>query len=477
MFVIVPVASASTYLPVGDETYDALRYLEAEGVIESGLLTSLPLSMKEVMRLISEAERNSGDRGPMLRQVVASLKDKYRDEFGYARYIKPVGNVYSAFVFASQDPAGFVYNNDGDEYSEEGNLRLGLSSRADLGWFSALLSPEFRYSSEGADLVLKRGYIVLGFWGLELQIGKDSQWWGPGYHGSLLLSNNPEPLTVFRLTNPRPFILPWMFKYLGHIGVTFFVSRLEEQRAVPEPYLWGLRVVFKPVQYVEIGLERTAILGGEGRSEDLGTWWKSFTGKGENVAGVEAGDQRAGGDVKVTLPFRVQPLQLYLEAAGEDEGSPTGPVPLSLPSKWAHVAGIYLPRIFQMERLAFRAEYAENHIKGQPDIWYNHHIYLSGYTYKGRIIGHHMGTDSDDIFFKLEYRLPELGGMAYAWFDKKRHELNMDVKPTEEEITLGLKLSPRDNLRVEWRYTHGELNDSSDDKDVDLFMLKLDYTL
>jgi hypothetical protein len=268
-----------------------------------------------------------------------------------------------------------------------------------------------------------------------------------------------------------------MFKYLGHIGVTFFVSRLEEQRAVPEPYLWGLRVVFKPVQYVEIGLERTAILGGEGRSEDLGTWWKSFTGKGENVAGVEAGDQRAGGDVKVTLPFRVQPLQLYLEAAGEDEGSPTGPVPLSLPSKWAHVVGVYLPRILQMERLAFRAEYAENHIKGQPDIWYNHHIYLSGYTYKGRIIGHHMGSDSDDIFFKLEYRLPELGGMAYAWFDKKRHELNMDVKPTEEEITLGLKLSPQDNLRVEWRYTHGEVNDSSDDRDVDLLMLKLDYTL
>ncbi len=119
-------------------------------------------------------------------------------------------------------------------------------------------------SEEGADLTLKGAYGVVSFLGLDLTVGKDSQWWGPGYHGSLLLSNNAEPFTMVRLENPEPVLLPWILKYLGPFRWTFFVTRLEhDRRDVPEPYLWGMRIDFKPHPYVEIGLQRTAMLGGD----------------------------------------------------------------------------------------------------------------------------------------------------------------------------------------------------------------------
>jgi hypothetical protein len=466
-FLAIRGASASTYVPVGDDTYDALLYLEAEGVIESGLLASRPLSRKEVLRLIEEAEGKSGERGPVVRQVVKSLRERYGDEAGDGRYIKPVGTVYSAFVYADRDPAEFVYNNDGDEYREEGNLRLGFSSRADLRWFSALLAPESRYSGDSIDLVLRRGYLVLGFRGLELQLGKDSQWWGPGYHGSLLLSNNAEPFTMARLTNPRPVLLPWLFRHLGPFGFTLFVTRLEEHRAVPEPYLWGMRLDFKPHPYVEVGLQRTALLGGEGYSEDIETWVKSVFFVGRNDPG-DPSDHRVGADLKITLPFRYQPIQIYGEAAAEDIGWHSGTL-------GAYIAGLYLPRLLSLERVNLRVEYADTYTDyKQNSLWYTHYIYRSGYTYKKRIIGHQMGADSDDIFIALKYLLPS--GEAYAWYDRQRHNLSGDIRPTEHEMTVGLKLRLEEDLRVEGRYTHGEVENTSENGNLNLFMLTLNYS-
>ncbi|MCL0035708.1 capsule assembly Wzi family protein, partial [Thermodesulfovibrionales bacterium] len=354
LFAFVPCAWAVN-VSVGDEIYDILLRLEADGVIQSGLLTTKPLSRREVARLVAEAERNVKDRSLFLRQLVGTLKRKFDAERDRIKYLKPIDKVYIGFIYSNQVAQRLNYNNDGDVYEDGLNLRLGFSSKADLGRFSFYLNPEFRYSKNDKDLVLKRAYGILRLWGLELMAGRDSQWWGPGYHGAILLSNNAEPLTMLKLTNPHPTLLPWVFRHLGPFRFVFFASKLEEERYVPEPYLWGLRLNFKPSPYIEIGLSRTALLGGEGQPEDLSTWWKSFTGADKGIELGQVGDHRAGGDIRITLPFRVQPLQLYVEAAGEDEAG-------GLPSKWAYLVGIYLPRIFTLERLSFRAEYANTYV-------------------------------------------------------------------------------------------------------------------
>ena len=98
------------------------------------------------------------------------------------------------------------------------------------------------------------------------------------------------------------------------------------------------------------------MLGGEGRPTNLTTWWNSFTGKDENDFNLQAGDQRAGFDVKLTLPFKTQPLQIYLEVDGEDEAG-------GIPSRWAYLVGLYLPRILTFERLGFKAEYTNTTVQ------------------------------------------------------------------------------------------------------------------
>lgn len=463
---------ASPYLPVGDEAYIILHRLEAEGIIESGLLTTKPLSIKEIHRLTKEAERNSYAKSIFIEGLVKTLKERFKDEDRGARFIKPIDFFYTGYVYADSDIQALNYNNDGDIYKKGSNGRAGFSSGAELGWFSFYLNPELRYSERDTEAVIKRGYGVLSFLGLDLQIGKDSQWWGPGYHGAILLSNNAEPFMMLKISNPQPVLLPWIFKHLGPLRFVFFATRLEKERHIPEPYLWGMRLNFKPNPYVEIGLQRTALLGGEGYPSNLRTWLKSFTGKGENDPG-DPGDQRAGGDLKITLPFQLQPLQIYLEANGEDEAG-------YLPTKWAHLMGLYLPRILNYERIGFRAEYANTHISGHPNLWYGHGRYAGeAYFYKRRVIGHPMGTDSRNIFMEVSYLIPE-GSLSLS-YDKEKHNLSGQVKEKKDEVSLQARSKLTKNLGLKASFSYGKIknidNMPGEDKKITNIMGFITYRL
>jgi hypothetical protein len=479
-------AQASTYLPVSDDTYEILSRLEAEGVIQSSLLTTRPLSREEAARLMHEAERNSANSSLFIQSLIKSLKENLKDDLNDTRFIKPLDSIYANYLYADSDIQGLYYNNDGDHYDKGSNIRLGFSSRAELNWLSLYINPEVKYSEDDTDLVMKRLYGVLSFSGLDLQIGKESQWWGPGYHGAILITNNAEPFTLVRLTNPQHVLLPWIFKYLGPFRFVVFATKLEKERHVPEPYLWGMRINFKPHPYFEIGFSRTALLGGEGRSEDLETWWNSLIAAEEHQKGrvEETGDQRAGYDLKLTLPFKVQPLQLYLEVAGEDVAGGGG-----FPTRTAKLIGFYLPRVLDFERIGFNAEYATTHVSNRPNIWYRHRIYKSGYTYKGRIIGHHMGPDSKDIFIEVSYLIPEKYGKVSISYNREEHNLSGTIRKLKppliplfrkkDEVTFAAYFELMKGLELKASYGYGNFknlgNMPGEDKNINIIMGMINY--
>jgi hypothetical protein len=466
-----PSSTASTNINLNDDSYDLLLRLEAEGLIQSGLLTTRPISRKEALRLILEAEENAEHKSLFIRHLIESLKERYRDEMHEVNYIKPLHDMYGQYVYTdSSHSEKFTYNNDGDPYEKGSN---GFSSIAELGMFSFYLNPELRYSDDDTDLIMNRLYGILNFAGLELELGKDSQWWGPGYHGAILFSNNPAPITMLKLTNAHPVILPSVFKYLGFFKFVVFASKLEKERVIPNPYLWGMRINIKPHPYLELGLQRTALLGGEGRDEDISIWWKSLISEEENAPAIrqdEPGDQKAGLDVKLTLPFDWQPLQLYAEAAAEDEA----------PSELAYLAGIYVPRILNLERLDFRAEFANTYVKQHPKVWYNHGIYRSGYTYKGRVIGHHIGTDSRDIFLMARYFLPKTdNGWIAVSYDREKHNFSGNTKEITDELAININVPVNKALTLKTNYRYGRIQNlesiEGSDKNIHIFITEITY--
>ena len=295
----VASAGASSYLDVDDDAYSLLSRLEAVGVVRSALLSTRPISRAEAVRLLHEAEINSEGSSDFIKGLVRELKQRIEPEQTSTGRLKLLDSVYAQYINTNADVRTLTYglareqeqslnaNNDGDVYSTGGNARIGFTSRMeDVAGFSLFLNPEFRSGqSTGNELVLKQGYVVYDF-GWDLIAGRESQWWGPGYHGAILLTNNAEPFTMVKIANPKPVILPWVFKYLGPFDFTCFATQLERERAdVAAPYLWGMRMNFKPHPILEIGLERTSLLGGSGRPTTAATWLSQVIGRNDHSVG------------------------------------------------------------------------------------------------------------------------------------------------------------------------------------------------
>ncbi len=279
----------------------------------------------------------------------------------------------------SEGAESLIYNHEGIVPTERQNYYFSVDLSYKVAPLELFIQPLFTMN-ENTRGTIHKGYLRLKTSRLHVDIGKESLWWGQGTHGGLFLTNNAKPLPMIRVFNPNPTILPSIFRYLGPFQFDIFFSQLEEDRVIPKPYFQGTRLVFKPHQILDIGLTRTIMMGGKGRpginfSKFITIWF----GENKETTQDELSNSIAGIDFRLTFPK----AQFYGEIGGEDEAG-------GYPSKDAFLLGIYLPEN------DFRIEYADI----TNPAWYVHSTYQSGYTYKGRILGHHLGGGGKDLFFK-----------------------------------------------------------------------------
>ncbi len=94
------------------------------------------------------------------------------------------------------------------------------------------------------------------------------------------MSNNARPVPEIALDRAvsKPFETKWL-SWLGPWRLTTFVGQMEGSRDdYAHPVFWGMRVSARPLDGLEISLERTAQLCGEGRSCTWNDFWNMFTG-------------------------------------------------------------------------------------------------------------------------------------------------------------------------------------------------------
>ena len=289
--------------------------------------------------------------------------------------------------------------------------RGGFTTGFETSWmndrFAAKLSLLALYGVENdwkgrkdEGLELDGSYIAarLGNWSASL--GKVDRWWGPGWDGSLILSTNARPIPAISLDRriSEPFENKWL-SWIGPWSFQSFIGQMEEDRTVPNPYLWGIRVDFKPtiLNGFEVGLFRMMQLGGDGRPEGLSTWIDAFLSQdntgantGRNPA-LEPGNQLAGLDIR-WRPWEA-PFALYGQVVGEDEDK-------FLPNCLMFQYGIEGWRNFTNGTARIFVEYVDLTSTWWTDdsrthnVTYGHHIYSDGYRYRGRPVGHWADTDS-----------------------------------------------------------------------------------
>ncbi|MBZ0220818.1 MAG: capsule assembly Wzi family protein [Candidatus Methylomirabilis sp.] len=427
------IAAPPVNIPVESRLYEDFELLEVKGLIRSALLSTRPFGRLEAARLLEEATEELKRRPGLGRSALLTVRRLER-EFRFdlqgshaGAEIRPLEEAYFHALYSDKEPVFPSVNGSGRDLNGGLNMMAGIRASAAVREDLLLhLNPE--YSRDSSDTKLEEGYLMLRFHGVEMLAGRDHMWWGPGFHGSLLMTNNARAFDMVKATSTHPFLLPWKFKRLGLLRPTLFLARLEKERDYPNAKFLGMRLDIKPSSSFQVGLSRVFMFGGKGRqSLSGGDWLDVLTAKdsAEHSDSPVNGNQIVSIDASFVyvnegnqfIPF--SGVRLYGELGAEDSsGSRT-------PSGRALMYGLLLDGPLRIDGLDLRAEYANTGLSERyGPLWYSHGVYTSGYTYRGRVIGHHMGGDSKDLFFRARYHMA--GGIVGLEADFERLNIHGD---------------------------------------------------
>jgi hypothetical protein len=416
-----PAPAADLYLVDEKEIYIALDKLNAMGLLPDFLANTRPYDMQAVRAALDNAARLPPG------------------EVGGADFFSRWVEYYSNATAMARGTAALSYAQRGTVPPNNGGVPVpeGFSAEfSALGRYEPL--PYLSGNAKGVawfgengnnDALLAESSLAFGHKYISLVAGKLTTWYGPGRHGSLIFTNNAEPYPGVRLHNPVPIPMPWIFSFLGNLQYDLFVAQLDGNRPIPDSRLSGFRLAVKPSRYFEIGVSRAIHFGGEGQSNSLYAWWDAFLATDINKKPGVVENELAGFDVELTLPFRVQPVQLYFEMAGEDQHGATSSTPFPTPEKWAYLGGVFLPAILGSASFDLRFEYATNHVDDNGPTWYVHPSYP--HEYKGQVLGHPMGNDARDIWLQGHWFILPSTYLEFSWDRTDRYSPGPATETTE----------------------------------------------
>ncbi len=447
-------ARVSTNVPLYHWSYGAIDKLSEAGLFVSDMPSNKPYSRLEMARLIIES-MESVRQGPppqITRDILARLQTEFVAEVEYLQgknrsahsFLKPIEDPYVRLVYARNTPDR--EDESGDVFSAGENWRAGFATRGVL-WdrVGFYIHPEYKspWAAENSTRIIE-GYGTLGLGPVDIQVGKDNLWWGPAYHGSMIMSRNTEGFTMLKVSNPSPVLLPWIFKYLGPFKFTYFVTKLEEDRYQPNANLTGLRLSMKPHPTFELGLTRTIMFGGDNFETNYWDYLQIFW--PNNVQGNENQLAQIDASVRVPMPKKLpwRALKFYGEYTGEDSAGF---------SKYRPNIGLQVQDIGWQGSTDFRIEYAKTYLGNAPGAFYQHHIFKSGYTYNAKVIGHHVGTDARDVFARLQHYL-SADWILGVYFDQ---EVMFPARQKRDQYGVDITWFTRRQFEIHARYQYEDI--------------------
>ncbi|MBW1715246.1 MAG: hypothetical protein JRJ77_05370 [Deltaproteobacteria bacterium] len=478
------ISYASVNIPLDSPFYADIQTLIAYGVIKSDLSSTRPFTRSEAGRLLAEAIDNAEAEGisPFASEIVDRMVKIYKEDIGEATrpgsaphtYLKPLDEF--SITCNRLDGPFSIFNNEGIEYFDGNNAVIEFQSSARL-WrvFSLFIQPMVIYNQnyggiEGnneTEFRFHKAYLKLSLGNFEIQVGKDSLWWGPGYHGALLMSNNARPFEMIKISNPRATLLPWVFRYLGPFRYNAFFSVLDSNEAAsehpPNSEIFGLRFDFKPHPLLELGTSYLVHFDGDRPGIDSPNFSDYFYILFSEVS--RGGDKRDSNkeialDITLTIPNISETvpvadsIELYAEWGGEDSDYP--------PDRRAYLLGMVFNDTFMARGLRLRTEYARLSPKSVPGAWYKHGIWSM--KYYGRVFGHHAGTDSDDLFVEFLHQINPQFFYSLA-FDKERSGLSKKHIQEKQQFFLEARYEFKGWSNFTVRYAYEEIDNVANVKD------------
>ena len=411
-----PQHQLSANVPLNSYVYDYVEKLDGLGYLQDMRIGAKPYTRMQVAKWVQQITvtmSNHSNVPPYAQAMLSELQKGFSQELaslagnpqqhGISLKEWTIGETYYKGNTLFHQGTSSTYqplhsNQNGYRYAPHANEVLSLRIEGNVNDHLVVsASPRISYDNvHNTSSSLESGYVKTKVNNVEIQLGKDPMWWGQGYRSSLLLTNNAAPQTAIKLTNIDPVTTKGFFKFLGPSHTSAFYSILEKDRSdVRYPSFVGFRTDFSPTPNFTFGSALTSMVGGQGHMLKRSDYWTFLTGDNAETAGTDQWNSIAGFDFRWRVP-KWNGVQVYGELYGEDQAHALTIIPL--PSKVAHLVGVYIPRLSAKGDWDAHLELAHT-----TEFWYNHGLYKNGYTYKGDIMGDAMGNNADRYYAKLTH--------------------------------------------------------------------------
>ena len=177
--------------------YEALEILGSARLLTYPSPGLRPLTRHEISGMIGDLSTDEVPREPY-RTALNRLRHEFpldRD-IGFVPYLE----MEAVTIGSTRD---FRKNLDlytPHRFSQGLNLGLQFSLGAELTRYAAIfVSPYVLKSREGLKTGVDRIHLNLRTSRIALEIGKDVLWWGMGYHGNFVMTDNPPPLPMMKI--------------------------------------------------------------------------------------------------------------------------------------------------------------------------------------------------------------------------------------------------------------------------------------
>jgi hypothetical protein len=454
-----PNYMASPYVPLESWIYPGLERLIALGYLRSAVLGMRPWTRMQCARLLDDADDKLSDSGIAegeTGRLYGALVQEFTPEIarlnGESNVAARVESVYTRSMGISGTPLrdGFhfgqtVINDYGRPYWTGYNNITGVTADAELGPVAFSVQGEYQHApamptsspqvlaataaadenpplangiSEANQFNLLNSMASININNVQISVGVQSVWLGPGESGPLLMSDNAAPFPMVRVDDVMPHEIPGLSRVLGPFRTEFFIGQLSGQHwercmvsscqffpghpgvvgpnISPQPLMHGEKISFQPTPNFEFGMGITAMFGGPGLPDTFRTFFDSYYVHTPNLA-KNPGKRVSAADFTYRFPGLRNWLTLYMDSMVWDEISPIGSTRASVNP------GIYMPKIPKVPKMEFRAEgiNESRHLKGT--IYYDGDRFRSGYINDGTLMGSWIGREGRGLQDWLTY--------------------------------------------------------------------------
>ena len=248
-------------------------------------------------------------------------------------------------------------------------------------------------------------YLKFNLPWFEMQFGQDNLRWGPGYHGNLLISENPIAWDMLKLQATYK-----------NVTFTGFTGVLEDMAAdINEKYISGHRAEGYFWDRLGFGLSEVVVYGNRFEPGYLNPV-NIYLINEQTISRADSRAPGSGDNVLASMDMRLRVVDNF-EIYGElmfDDGDPFASFK-HWDTKFGILGGIYLTDPFGIADTDFHAEYAFIN-----QYAYTHENPINVYKHFTSAIGHHIGTDADNLWVQLRRRWTDKLESVFT-YDLERH--------------------------------------------------------